>query len=82
MIKRLVAASFVGTLLALTLIQFSLGLISGAIAQTLIATSALFAALIAFFSGETLTRNVWLGLLVGWLGVAVMIWGSTGLNGH
>ncbi len=78
LIKPLLLASIIGTLFALSLVQTSLGYVNAAVVQTLIATSAIFSTLIAMFRGEKMDRKVWLGVILAWLGVAIMITVSGG----
>lgn len=73
LIKPLLLASIIGTLITLSLVQTSLGYVNAAVVQTLIATSAIFATLIAFFRGEKLDKKVWFGMVFAWIGVVIMV---------
>ncbi|WP_448564616.1 DMT family transporter [Thalassotalea ganghwensis] len=70
---KLVVGSLIGTLGALVLVQIALINTPAAIVQTLIATSAIFASIIALIKGERTNTKVWVGIVVAWIGVMLMV---------
>ncbi|WIO74331.1 DMT family transporter [Porticoccaceae bacterium LTM1] len=69
----LLAAIVIGTFIAIWALQLSFKLLPAGIAQTLIVTCALMAALIAAFKGERLSPKQWFGLVLGVPGVAMLV---------
>jgi len=78
--KRLFLASFVGTFLALLLVQVALMNAPAAIVQTLIAMSAIISTLIAIHQGDHVNKKVWIGLVLSWLGVVIMAFSSVTID--
>ncbi|GAA5218045.1 DMT family transporter [Corallincola platygyrae] len=68
-------AIFTGTFLAIWLQQVSLKYADAAVAQTLMATSPLFALPIALIRGQRLTWRIWAGTLFAFVGVCLLIFG-------
>lgn len=73
LIQPLLLASIIGTLMALSLVQTAVTYTDAAVVQTMIATSAIFSTLIAVIRGEQLDKKVWLGMILAWTGVVMMI---------
>lgn len=69
----LLTAIVIGTFIAIWALQLSFKLLPAGIAQTLIVTCALMAALIAVFKGERLSPRQWFGLALGIPGVAMLV---------
>ena len=78
-ITKLIIGSFIGTLGALVLVQIALIDTPAAIVQTLIATSAIFASIIAMIKGERVNAKVWGGVMMAWFGVMLMVSSTTSL---
>ncbi|RCU52859.1 DMT family transporter [Corallincola luteus] len=71
----LTVAIVVGTFLAIWLQQVSLKYANAAVAQTLMATSPLFALPIAWLRGNPPTFKIWLGTLSAVAGIAMIMFG-------
>ena len=69
----LFSAIFLGTFVALWGLQLAIKLLPAGIAQTLLVTCALMAAVIAAIKGERLRPVQWFGLLLGLPGVALVV---------
>lgn len=71
-VSRLFVGILLGTFLGILLLQFSIALLPAGIAQTLIATSALFTVIIAALLGEKVSARQWLGVITAVGGVALI----------
>ena len=69
---KLILAIFLGTVIGVFMLQWSLDLLSAGLAQTLLASSPLFAVIIAWLNKERVTRRQIAALCVGFIGVAVI----------
>jgi|DEB0MinimDraft_6_1074348.scaffolds.fasta_scaffold20649_2 drug/metabolite transporter (DMT)-like permease len=69
---RLLVGIFLGTFLGILFLQISIDLLPASIAQTLIATSILFALIFAALRGEPVPIKQWLGVVVAIAGVAAI----------
>jgi drug/metabolite transporter (DMT)-like permease len=67
---RLFVAIFFGTVLGILFLQISIDLLPAGIAQTLIATSILFAVIFAALLGEKVDLRQWTGVAIALVGVA------------
>ncbi len=70
--SALIAVTFVGTFIALTLQQTSLRHTSAGVAQTLMSTSPLFILPIAVLRGYKVTLRAWLGVLLALAGITLL----------
>ncbi len=69
---RLLGAIVLGTFFAIWLMQISVKFTNAGIAQTLLATCPLFGMLIGFFMGQKQPLMVWIGLVLGILGIVLL----------
>jgi drug/metabolite transporter (DMT)-like permease len=69
---KLLVAIFLGTVIGVFMLQWSLALLPAGLAQTLIATSPLFAIVIAFFNKELVTKKQIVAVAIGLAGVALI----------
>lgn len=72
LIVRVTMAIFLGTFLGIYLMQVSVKYTSAGITQTLLATSPLFGILLARMRGQGQRPLVWLGLLLGIVGIGLL----------
>ena len=71
-VVKLSAGILLGTFFGIWLLQLSIALLPAGIAQTLIATSALFAVVIAALAGEKVESRQWVGVISAIAGVALI----------
>jgi drug/metabolite transporter (DMT)-like permease len=69
---RLLAGILLGTFLGILFLQISISLLPAGIAQTLIATSILFATLFAAIRGEVVELRQWFGVIIAIVGVVLI----------
>ncbi len=69
---RLLVGIFLGTFLGILFLQISIDLLPASIAQTLIATSILFALIYAALRREPVPAKQWLGVVIAIVGVAAI----------
>lgn len=69
---KLLVAILLGTIIGVFMLQWSLDLLPAGPAQTLLATSPLFAVIIARLNSETVTRRQVLAVMTGLIGVALL----------
>lgn len=70
--SKLLVAILLGTIIGVFMLQWSLDLLPAGPAQTLLATSPLFAVIIARVNRETVTRRQVLAIFTGLIGVALI----------
>ena len=70
--SKLLVAILLGTIIGVFMLQWSLDLLPAGLAQTLLATSPLFAVIIARVNQETVTRRQVAAVLTGLVGVALI----------
>lgn len=70
--QKLLVAILLGTIIGVFMLQWSLDLLPAGLAQTLLATSPLFAVIIARVNRETVTQRQVVAVLTGLVGVALI----------
>lgn len=71
-LTRLFIGILLGTFLGILFLQISIDLLPASIAQTLIATSIMFALIFAVIRGESVPPKQWAGVLIAIIGVAAI----------
>ncbi|WP_196161164.1 DMT family transporter [Reinekea sp. G2M2-21] len=70
--SKLFVAILLGTVLGVFMLQWSLDLLRAGVAQTLLASSPLFAVIVAWFNRDAVTAKQWLAVVIGVVGVAAI----------
>ena len=70
--SKLFVAISLGTVLGVFMLQWSLDLLRAGVAQTLLASSPLFAVIVAWFNRDAVTAKQWLAVVIGVVGVAAI----------
>ncbi len=72
-VVRLMTAILLGTFFGILLLQLAVASLPAGLAQALIATSIVFAAVIGLVRGDSITRGQWLGVVIAVMGVALIV---------